>query len=248
MTTQIIILAAGKGKRMGSDLPKALVLLNGRPMIDYLAQAVVKSQVCEKPIVVVAPDNGKLIREELKEYGFTYAVQDEQLGSGHAVSCALGLLSPNIDRIIVLYCDHPFFSAGLIKNLSTIKTDSLILVPTILSDFENWHRSFFHWGRVLRINGKLEKIVEFRDASPQEIEVKELNSGVMAFDTKWLIKNIRLLNNSNNQGEYYLTSLVEIAFHEKRKIPSIIVEPREALGINSPEELFLAENIINKNL
>lgn len=245
---QVIILAAGKGKRMGSSLPKALVSVNGRPMISYLAEAVTKSLICEKPIIVVAPDNEKLIKEELKEYNFNYALQDEQLGSGHAVSCALPLLPMDVNKVIVLYCDHPFFSINLIKSLAILKTDSLILVPTILPDFENWHRSFFHWGRVIRIAGKIKKIVEFKDASPQEIEVKELNSGVMAFEAKWLLKNIKLLNNSNNQGEYYLTSLVEIAFQEKRDIQSVIVDPKEALGINSPEELTLAENIINKNL
>lgn len=244
MKTQIIILAAGKGKRMGTDLPKALVVLKGKPMINYLAEAVTNSQVCEKPIVVVSPENQEAISEELKDYNFNYAIQDEQLGSGHAVSCALNLLAPDVEKIVVLYCDHPFFSADLIKKISNLETDSLILVPSVVPDFNDWHQNFYHWGRIIRNNGVIEKIVEFKDALPEEIKIKELNTGVMAFDASWLIKNIGLLNNRNNQGEYYLTSLAEIAFGENRNILSISVDPREAMGINSPEELLLAENLI----
>jgi len=247
MSTQIIILAAGKGKRMGTDLPKALVSLGGRPMISYLAEAVVNSGVCLKPIIVVSSDNQEMIKQTLATNDFVYAIQDSQLGSGHAVSCALNLLDPGVEKIIVLYCDHPFFSADLIKNLSNLKINSLALVPTVLPDFEDWHRSFFHWGRIIRENGKITKIVEFKDASPEEIEVKELNPGVMAFEASWLVKNIKLLNNDNNQGEYYLTSLVELAFRTAEDIPSLTVDPREALGVNSPEELALAENILIKN-
>lgn len=244
MKTQIIILAAGKGKRMGTDLPKALVVLKGKPMINYLAEAVVDSQVCEKPIVVVSPENKEAISEELKDYNFNYAIQSEQLGSGHAVSCALGMLAADVEKVVILYCDHPFFSADLIKKISNLETDSLILVPSVVPDFNDWHQNFYHWGRIIRSNGGIEKIVEFKDALPEEIEIKELNTGVMAFDASWLIKNIGLLNNKNNQGEYYLTSLAEIAFGENRNILSISVDPREAMGVNSPEELLLAENLI----
>lgn len=248
MKTQIIILAAGKGKRMGTDLPKALVNLDGRPMIHYLVEAVLGSEVCEKPIVVVSPDNQEIIKNELKDYNFSYAIQEQQLGSGHAVSCALKLIPLDVEKVIVLYCDHPFISSELIKNLSKISEDAVTLVTTTVSSFEGWFQCFYHWGRIIRKNDCIEKIIEFKDASPEEIGVKELNSGVMAFKASWLINNINLLDNKNNQGEFYLTSLVEMSFNDNKKVLSVNANPREALGVNSPEELALAEKIILKSL
>lgn len=243
--TKIIILAAGKGTRMGSELPKVLVPLKGREMIKYLMDSVVASGVDPSPIVVVSPDNHKIISESLKDYQLKYVIQDKQLGTGHAVSCALGEIDNEVEKIIVLYGDHPFLSAKSIKNFSILEPKALTIMPAILPDFFNWHQNFYHWGRIVR-NEKNEvlKIVEFKDASEKEKEIKELNPGFMCFNSSWLKENINLLRDNNNQKEYYLTDLVNIAFSGGYSVGAVNIEAKEAMGVNSREELMIAENLI----
>ena len=246
MKTKIIILAAGKGTRMGSDLPKALVQLNGRPMIIHLIESVVASNIDDLPIVVVSPDNREIISKALAEYNCDYAIQEQPLGSGHAVACARQKIPANTDNVIVLYCDHPFITAKSIKNFGEFITDAVTIMPTELGDYDDWHQIFFHWGRIVRDNkNEIEKIIEFKDASPEEIKITEVNPGFMCFNNKWLWDNIDFLDNNNGSKEYYLTSLVAMAFKQGRKIGTINIEPREAMGINSQEELAIAESLVS---
>jgi len=246
--TRIIILAAGKGTRMNSDLPKVLVPLNGRPIIKYLLDGVVKSGVDEKPIIVVSLDNQKIIQEALKEYQLEYVIQKEQLGTGHAVSCARSVFEkennyPN--KIVVLYGDHPFLQDISIKKLSNLQPETLAIVPVKLPDYQGWHINFYHWGRIIRKEDDgVAKIIEFRDASKDEKEIKEVNSGFMCFNTAWLFSHIDRLQNDNSQKEYYLTDMAKISFMEKKKIGTMVIEAKEAMGINSPEELVIAENLL----
>lgn len=244
--TKIIILAAGKGTRMGSDLPKALVPLNGRPLISYLAESVNKSEIDDSPIVVVSPENKEVISSELKQYNnWQYAVQDGQLGTGHAVACAKNLIPQNCDNVIVLYCDHPFITIKSIRQVARAETRAVTVMPAELGDYNDWRYNFYRWGRIIRNDeGKVEKIVEFKDASKEEIQVTEVNPGFMCFNNKWLWENIEKLRNDNKQKEYYLTSLVEIAFSQGHDVGTIVIGAKEAMGINSQEELLIAENIV----
>jgi len=242
--TRIIILAAGKGTRMNSELPKVLVPLNGRPMIKYLMDAVVASGVDECPIIVVSPSNKEIISETLKEYKAEYAIQDQQLGTGHAVACARNYLDEKTDNIIVLGGDQPFLKPESIRSFNQLRHDALTVVSTLLGNFDGWHSNFYHLGRIIRgINNKVEKIVEFKDANNEEKLVTEINTIVMCFNRDWLFKNIDNLNNNNNQHEYYLTSLVNIAFEEGYEVDAVNIDPHEAIGINSQEELTVAERV-----
>jgi len=243
--TQIVILAAGKGTRMNSELPKALVPLKEKPMIHYLMDSVVDTKIDSQPIIIVSPDNKDIISESLKNYSVQYAIQTEQLGTGHAVSCVKELIKPETENIIVLYCDHPFLKAGSLKKCAENKIETVMVMTTKLIDFEDWRHNFYHWGRFVRNKkNEIERIVEFKDATPEEQLITEVNPGFMAFNSSWLWPNIKLLSNNNSQHEYYLTSLPEIAFRGKHKILSINIEPHEAMGINSPEELKIAESLI----
>lgn len=246
MKTKIIILAAGKGTRMGSELPKALVSLDGRPMIIHLIESVASSEVDNLPIVVVSPDNKEVISQALADYNCDYALQVQQLGSGHAVACARQKISVDTDNVMVLYCDHPFVTASSIRKFGKFITDAVTIMPTELSNYDGWHQNFFHWGRIVRDdkNG-VKKITEFKDASPEEIKITEVNPGFMCFNNKWLWDNIDFINNNNGSKEYYLTSLVEMAFKQGYKIGTINIEPREAMGINSKEELAIAEGLVS---
>jgi bifunctional UDP-N-acetylglucosamine pyrophosphorylase/glucosamine-1-phosphate N-acetyltransferase len=243
--TRIVILAAGKGTRMDSELPKVLVPLKGRPMIKYLMDSVVASGVDSKPLIVVSPDNKKIISENLTEYNLEYVVQEKILGTGHAVMCALDQLSPETDQIIVLYGDHPFLKAESIKRFAAHQPSALTVMPTRLPNFEGWYQNFYHWGRMVRgANGQVEKIVELKDASEEERLITEVNPGFMAFNREWLDKNINKLNQDNKAGEFYLTSLVNIAFDESMPVDTIIIEPNEAMGINSLDELNTAASLL----
>ena len=245
--TRIIILAAGKGVRMDSELPKVLVPLNGRPMIKYLMDSVVAAGVDPHPLVVVSPDNQEIISEALREYAVEYVKQTEQLGTGHAVGCARELIdqeSPEAKNIIVLYGDHPFLKTESIKKFASIDPEAVTIMPTYLPDFDDWHQSFSHWGRIVRgASGTVEAIVEFKDASDEEKMITEVNPGFMCFNKEWLFRNIASLRDDNKQKEYYLTDMVKIAFAEGYTVGTLNIEPHEAMGINSPEELKIAESL-----
>lgn len=246
--TRIIILAAGKGTRMNLELPKVLVPLQGRSMIKYLLDSVVASQVDPRPIVVVSPDNRDIISRSLEEYNLEYVIQDQQLGTGHAVACARDFLPPEIDKIIVLYGDHPFLKANSIRSFADYPTKTLTVMPTKLPNFDGWYQNFYHWGRMVRNSqGNMEKIVELKDASEDEKMITEVNPGFMAFDRAWLFKNVALLNNNNKAQEYYLTSLVNIAFAQGDEVATLNIEPEEAMGINSSEELNIAATLLNNH-
>ncbi len=247
--TRIIILAAGKGTRMNSDLPKALVPLKNRPMIKYLIDSVVASEVDARPIVIVSPENVDAISAELKEYNLEYIIQDKQMGTGHAVACTREFLDNQeikADSLLVLYCDHPFIKVDSIKKFASLAPQAVTIMPTRLSDFDNWQQNFYHWGRIIRgADGKVEKIIEFKDATDEEKLVTEVNPGFMCFNFTWLFKNISTLQNNNNQQEYYLTDMVKIAFEEGYEVGTVGIEAHEAMGINSLEELSIAENLIS---
>jgi bifunctional UDP-N-acetylglucosamine pyrophosphorylase/glucosamine-1-phosphate N-acetyltransferase len=243
--TRIIILAAGKGTRMNSELPKALVLLKGRPMIKYLLDSIRSAGIDQRPLIVVSPDNKEIISRELKEYEVDYAIQDCPLGTGHAVSCAENFLASETKKVLVLYGDHPFFKAESIKKFAALDQETLAMMTVKLSDFSDWRHNFYHWGRIIRDeNGRIIKITEFKDANETEKEISEVNPAVMGFNKEWLFENLKKINNDNKSEEYYLTDLVKIAFDQGAEIGSVSVEPQEAMGVNSREELEIAEGLL----
>jgi len=245
--TRIVILAAGRGTRMNSDLPKALVPLKGKAMIEHLLDSVDKSGVDKRPIVVVSPDNKNIIKPALHNYKVEFVVQKKQLGTGHAVVATRNLIgkeSSQMDNIVVLYADHPFVSAASIRALAEVNQTALTIMPTTVPEFSGWYQGLYHWGRIIRDDqGNVEAIVEFKDASEEQRLIKEVNPGFMSFNKNWLFANLDYLNAENQQHEYYLTDLAKIAFIEGHRIGAININPREALGINSQKELKAAESL-----
>ncbi len=244
---RIVILAAGKGTRMGSELPKALFPLKGRPMIEYLLDSILASGVDQKPLVVVSPDNKDVISSSLSGYDLEYVIQDKQLGTGHAVASTKSFIGEEYQGVIVLYCDHPFISSKAICGLAKLTSFPVSLMPTKVSDFDDWRSVFKHWGRILRDqSGRLVGIEEFKDAPEDVRKITEVNPGVMRFDREWLWDNIDKLANENAQHEYYLTDLPKIAFSEGFEIGSLSIDPLEAIGVNSQEEVKIAESFLSK--
>ena len=239
---EILILAAGKGKRMQSDLPKVLVKLKGMSMIKHILNSTEKA-FHKKPIAIVG-HKAELVKAELKDLCF-YVTQEEQLGTGHAIACAKNNCK-NAEHVVVLSGDQPFISPKTIRNLieKHLKSKSKITFTTTeVLDFKDWRKSFLGFGRILRKNGEVVGIREYKDTNELEKEIKEVNAGCYAFDAKWLWNNLEKIKNNNAQNEYYLTDLFKIAGDNKDLIETIKIDSYEALGANSKEELETLEKL-----
>lgn len=243
----IVILAAGHGKRMQSELPKVLVPLRDQPLITHVLESIKKSGINSTPVIVVG-QHREIVMQALGN-NYKYAIQEEQLGTGHAVMSARAIMPTNTKHIMVLYGDHPFISSETIKNLveKHLNSKSKITMATVeLPDFEEWRAVFYNnFGRVARgQNGEILKIIEFKDTQTEEEKnIKEVNPSYFCFDAEWLWENLKKLNRDNAQKEYYLTDLVKIAMQEDIKIESLRIQPHEALGANSRQELEMLENL-----
>lgn len=246
---QIIILAAGKGTRMGSDGPKALTLLQNKPFISHILDTVAQVSLQIDPIVVVGHQKEILI--ELLGDAVRYAEQAEQLGTGHAVISAYAASQENEhDTVLVLYADHPLVSPATIIALIQKQQQTgskVVMAPTIVPSFDNWYSTFAKWGRFKRDeNGNVSAVIEYKDATDEEKDIREVNPGYLAFDSTWMWSRLQNLKNENAQGEYYLTDLVKIAFEEGETIETVHISPEEATGANSPEELLVLERILSE--
>jgi bifunctional UDP-N-acetylglucosamine pyrophosphorylase/glucosamine-1-phosphate N-acetyltransferase len=241
--TKIIVLAAGKGTRMAGDLPKVLAQVKGKPMIKYLLETIEESGIDNEPVIIVGYKKELIIKELGDKYH--YITQEEQLGTGHAVSLAKDYLKDKAENIIVLYGDHPFISADTIKKINEAHTKSgkkITMATVKLKDFRDWRISFVNFSRIIR--DKTEKIikdVQFKDASDEEIKVSEVNPCYFCFDAGWLWSKLSTLKNNNAQKEYYLTDLIKMATEDGTEIESIEIEALEALGANTKAELEILE-------
>ncbi|MFZ2149640.1 MAG: NTP transferase domain-containing protein [Minisyncoccia bacterium] len=245
--TKIIILAAGYGKRMQSSEPKALSLLKGKPFLKYILETIESLNPAWKPIIVIGHKKER-IKEALGEH-HTYAEQAEQLGTGHAVMSAKSMIKEDSGIVLVISADQPLVSKETLKNILAIQADkkpTITMATATVPDFGAWRAGLSMFGRVVRENnGCIKKIVEFKDASDEEKNIKELNLALYAFDAKWLWQNIKHLKKDNAQGEFYLTDLVKLACDQDKKIEGVEVESSiEALQPNSKEELELLEKLM----
>ncbi|MAF14009.1 MAG: hypothetical protein CMI53_03905 [Parcubacteria group bacterium] len=243
---QILVLAAGVGKRMGNkELPKVLIPFKGKHLVQHLLDAIKESGVCEKSALVV----GKMADLVKKALGpdYIYILQPEQLGTGHAVMTSRKELEGIAQHIMVWYGDAPLVTSITIKKIANThlaEKSVITMATTKVSDFKDWRQAFNNFGRIVKDDqGKINKIVEFRDATAEQKEIKEINPGYYCFEADWLWQNLDKLKNDNDQGEYYLTDLVDMAFKQGKKITTVDIEPKEALGINTEEQLKSIEKL-----
>ncbi len=247
-STRVIILAAGKGTRMKSDIPKPLIPVAGEPMVTRLVRSVKESGIDEKPIVVVGAWSEALFREAL-DSGVEFAVQEEQLGTGHAVRVAKNA-ADGAECIVVLYGDHPFLSPEVIQNIASLQDkhpNALVMLTSMVPNFEGDFQAFIRWGRVLRnASGDVIGSREAKDATPEELMITEVNPCIYAFPAPWVWDRLDRLKNANASGEFYLTDLVSAAMDDGLEIVTASANPFDVIGINSPEELARAEALRRK--
>lgn len=246
----IVILAAGRGKRMNAsaDTPKVLVPLLGKPLLSHLLENVKRSVVHTSPVVVIAPDL-YVIREKIGPI-CEYAIQESQLGTGHAVVSAKPKLL-KYDHVLVLYGDHPLVSARTIDALvvNHLESGADITLSTLhLPHFNDWYSFFESYGRVMRdARNYIVGIIENKEATESEQAITEVNPGYYIFKASWLWNALPKLKRENSQGEYYLTDLLELALKEGRVVREVPLEdPQEGIGINTQEQLALVERILTE--
>ena len=247
LNCRVAVLAAGKGTRMKQEFPKALTPVGGKPILEYLIQSIEDSKVDGVPIVVTGPEQTKFCDFFNKEC--EYAIQEKQLGTGHATKMTRDLVG-DAEALIVLYGDHPFISAESLRSLlkrHEERKNIITMMTTKVPSFSGWYSSFEHWGRILRgENGYITGIREFKDATEEDRQIKEVNPALFCFNTKWLWQNIEKIKANNVQEEFYLTDLVALAVSQGEKISALEIKPEEAIGINSPEELAVAEKVLKE--
>lgn len=242
MVTDVVILAAGKGTRMRSDLPKPLHSLMGKPIIHYVLESA--APLVKNDPVVVLGYGAEQIRQALGE-NVRFVDQGELLGTGHAVRQAESLLKGQSDLVLVTCVDMPLVRTRTLQQLiDTQKSNSGPM--TLLTVHEEDPRGF---GRVIRnANGKIQAIIEEADASPVQLEVTELNAAMYCFNADWLWENLKNIKLSP-KGEYYLTDLVALAKNQDQDIETVPAEdPEELIGINTRVHLAEAGKILRRRI
>ncbi len=229
----VVILAAGKGTRMHSDIPKVMHPLAGRPMLAHVI-ATARS-LSTRRIVVVYGHGGETVRDHFKANDIEFVCQEPQLGTGHAVQQALPVLEAN--TTLVLYGDVPLISAATLQRLLATKAD-LALLTMELADPRGY-------GRIVRDRGgKVTRIVEEMDASAKQRTIHEVNTGLLAAVTADLKRWLSEIGNNNAQGEFYLTDIVASAVRDKANVATASPDNEfEVLGVNSTAQLARVERI-----
>ena len=240
MPLQVVVLAAGQGKRMHSDLPKVLHPLAGRPLLAHALDAA--RSLSPRQLCVVIGHGGQAVRDAVSGEGFAWAVQEEQLGTGHAVLQAL----PHLDgdgTLLVLYGDVPLIAPATLRTLVDAASRGALAILT--QEIENPKG----YGRIVRDgSGRVARIVEEKDATEVERAIREVNTGILAAPRARLEKWLAGLTNDNAQREYYLTDVVAAAVRD-----GVAIEVRqpaaayECLGVNSKGELAQLERRFQMN-
>ena len=248
MSVRALILAGGKGTRMGAPVPKALVEICGTPIIDHLLNAVEQSGIDAHPAVVIGHDLEKL-RDHMGDRVET-VIQNEQRGTGHAVMVARDQLK-DVGTIVVMYGDHPLYRPDTFQQIVERHESSgaaVTLLTTILPDYDDWRGVFTHFGRIIRNeNGGFRAITEYKLCSEEEKRIKEVNNGLYCFDGHWLWENIDQLSDDNAKEEFLLTDMLAIAVEQGKIIETVSCLPEEGIGTNTSEEVKIAEKVLCGN-
>lgn len=241
MSLAIVIMAAGKGTRMKSDLPKVLHKANGKPLVAYVIE---KSQALDPDkIVLIIGHQAELVRTATATFPVDYALQEPQLGTGHAIMQAEPFLKDFEGEIIILSGDAPLFTGRTLRELIDFHRSRQAVATVLTAEMDNPTG----YGRIIRSDAGEEvlRIVEQKDATEEEKAVTEINSGVYVFNATELFSALHGITNKNAQGEYYLTDVFGICFGKGKKVCAFkVADANEIRGINTPEQLREAEQLL----
>ncbi|SFC31682.1 bifunctional UDP-N-acetylglucosamine pyrophosphorylase / Glucosamine-1-phosphate N-acetyltransferase [Marinospirillum celere] len=234
MSLEVVVLAAGQGTRMRSSLPKVLHPLAGKPLAGHVVDTA-RALEAEK-IHLVIGHGGEKVKAALAAEDVHFVVQSEQLGTGHAVDHAVPALAPD-SVVLILYGDVPLIrQATLEQLLSQVSEQQMGLLTVMLADPQGY-------GRILRDpSGEVAAIVEQKDATPEQLDIQEVNTGILAVTSSQLRRWLPKLSNNNAQGEYYLTDIIGLAYQEGVRIASVQPScPEEVEGVNNRLQLAALE-------
>ncbi|MCK4536891.1 MAG: bifunctional UDP-N-acetylglucosamine diphosphorylase/glucosamine-1-phosphate N-acetyltransferase GlmU [Desulfuromonadales bacterium] len=234
-----VILAAGQGTRMKSALPKVLHPVAGQPMLGHVLR--VAQAVGASPVVPVVGHGAEQVRAIFEAEEITFALQSEQLGTGHALLCAESVLGDFSGDLLLLCGDVPLLQESTLQRLIAHHRSHGAVV-TILTAMMGDPTGY---GRIIRGESGVERIVEEKDATREEKEVAEINTGIYLFEAPQVFELLRSVGNRNAQGEYYLTDVVAAACSAGKRVEVLSVEDnREAMGINDRRQLALANAVL----
>ncbi|MFW2491186.1 bifunctional UDP-N-acetylglucosamine diphosphorylase/glucosamine-1-phosphate N-acetyltransferase GlmU [Clostridium chromiireducens] len=238
-----LVLAAGQGKRIKSDLPKVLHKVCGKEMLKHVIDSIRNSGIDD--IDVIVGKGAEIVKERTLDKNVVYSLQAEQLGTGHAVKCANEFLRDKKGVVAIFAGDTPLIKQSTIeklfndhienKNAATILT-SLVEDPT-------------GYGRIVRDdNNQVLKIVEHKDCNEEELKINEMNTAIYCFNIELLVNALEKINNNNQQGEYYLTDVIEILKSQGNQVGAFVTEYEETIGVNSRVQLAEAEEILKDRI
>ena len=238
-----VILAAGQGKRMESPLAKVLHPVGGEPMIRRVAAAA--REAGARPVVIVVGHRARDVQEAFSgdDAEVVFAVQEEQLGTGHAAEAGLSALPAGVKHLYLLCGDAPLMRTATLKQLARLHEEARA-AATMLTAVVDAPRGY---GRILRDGAELIGVVEEADATDAQKEITEINTGAYAFEAAFLRAALPRIKPENNQGEFYLPDVFPIARAEGRAILGVsLASAEEALGVNTQADLRLAQEIHEK--
>jgi UDP-N-acetylglucosamine diphosphorylase/glucosamine-1-phosphate N-acetyltransferase len=237
-----VIMAAGKGARMKSELPKVLHKINNRPLIHYVID--LANSIHSSKTVLIIGHQKELVQQACEKLNVEFVIQDQQLGTGHAVQMAEPRLKNDSGNVLVLSGDVPLLTKTTIEALIKEHQESqatATLLTSILEDPSGY-------GRIIRDdNGFVKKIVEHKDANEAELKNNEINVGIYIFDLVRLFEALKNVKNNNKQGEYYLPDVIPMFIENGKKVSAVLTKNfDETRGINTIDQLIEAETILHK--
>ena len=235
-----VILAAGKGTRMKSDLPKVVHTIDGKCLVDYAIEAAKGAGADE--VCLVVGYKSDVVKESIQNKDVAFVMQEEQLGTGHAVKCAKDFMGED-GQTMILFGDTPLITAKTLKNLADYhkeKGNTVTVLSAMMEDPTGY-------GRIIRDEkGNFVKSVEHKDANEKELASHEVNSGMYIFDTKELKEALEKITPNNAHGEYYLPDTLTIIKEKGLRVDAYALDnPEDITGVNDQEQLKAATEIIH---
>lgn len=230
---------------MGAAVPKAMVPICGKPIVDHMLDVIAKSGVDAHPAIVIGHDL-ETLRQHVGDRA-ECVIQYEQHGTGHAVMVARDALM-DVETILVVYGDHALYRPDTYAAVAEHHRTSgatITMLTTVLPDYDDWRSVYTHFGRILRDEkGTVREIKEEKLCNDHEKAVREVNNGMYCFSGAWLWENINALSNDNSKKEYLLTDLIALALHQGRAVETVPCDPETGIGVNTPQEVVIAERVL----